>query len=147
MTEPSRDIRTDVPGAARIWNYWLGGKDNYEADRLAAEAALEYYDMATFARQSRQFLNRVVRFLSAEAGIRQFLDIGTGIPTSPNVHEVVQGIAPAAHVAYVDNDHRNPGCAHEVHDISPGRGGLPVEPQLVRPVGNGRTDRSCSRAR
>ncbi len=66
MTEPSRDIRTDVPGAARIWNYWLGGKDNYEADRLAAEAALQFYDMATFARQSRQFLKPGVRTSAVE---------------------------------------------------------------------------------
>jgi S-adenosyl methyltransferase len=104
VTEPSREINTDVPGAARIWNYWLGGKDNYEADRMAAEAALQYYDMATFARQSRQFLNRVVRFLAGEAGIRQFLDIGTGLPTMQNTHEIAQAIAPESRIVYVDND-------------------------------------------
>ena len=104
MTEPSREIDTSVPGAARIWNYWLGGKDNHEADRLAAEAALQYYDMATFARQSRQFLNRVVRFLAGEAGVRQFLDVGTGLPTMQNTHEIAQAIAPDARIAYVDND-------------------------------------------
>jgi hypothetical protein len=100
----TQDISTDVPGAARIWNYWLGGKDNYPADREAAEAALEYYDMATFARQSRQFLNRVVRFLAGEAGIRQFLDIGTGLPTMANTHEIAQSIAPESRIVYVDND-------------------------------------------
>ncbi len=107
MTEPSRDIRdirTDVPGAARIWNYWLGGKDNYKADRLAAEDALRFYDMATLARQSRRFLTRVVRFLAGEAGIRQFLDIGTGLPTMQNTHEIAQAIAPESRIVYVDND-------------------------------------------
>ena len=104
MTEPTRDINTDVPGAARIWNYWLGGKDNYEPDRLAAEAALQFYDMATFARQSRQFLNRVVRFLAGEAGIRQFLDVGTGLPTMQNTHQIAQAIAPQSRIVYVDND-------------------------------------------
>jgi S-adenosyl methyltransferase len=104
VTEASEDMSTDVPGAARIWNYWLGGKDNYPADRAAAEAALEYYDMATFARQSRQFLNRVVRFLAGEAGIRQFLDIGTGLPTMTNTHAIAQSIAPESRIVYVDND-------------------------------------------
>ncbi len=104
MTEPTHDIRIDVPGAARIWNYWLGGKDNYEPDRLAAEASLQYYDMATFAQQSRQFLSRVVRFLAGEAGVRQFLDIGTGLPTMQNTHEIAQGIAPECRIVYVDND-------------------------------------------
>jgi hypothetical protein len=112
VTEPSRDIRTDVPGAARIWNYWLGGKDNYEADRLAAEAALQFYDMVTFARQSRQFLNRVVRLLAAEAGIRQFLDVGTGLPTMQNTHEIAQAITPESRIVYVDNDRCKSGCAH-----------------------------------
>jgi hypothetical protein len=104
VTQPSDDIRTDVPGAARIWNYWLGGKDNYPADRAAGEESLKYYDMATFARQSRQFLNRVVRFLAGEAGIRQFLDIGTGLPTMANTHEIAQSIAPDSKIVYVDND-------------------------------------------
>jgi hypothetical protein len=104
VTQPSDDIRTDVPGAARIWNYWLGGKDNYPADRAAGEESLKYYDMATFARQSRQFLNRVVRFLTADAGIRQFLDIGTGLPTMQNTHEIAQSIAPDSRIVYVDND-------------------------------------------
>jgi hypothetical protein len=104
MTDSTDDLGTDVPGAARIWNCWLGGEDNYEVDRAAAEAALQYYDMATFARQSRQFLDRVVRFLAAEAGIRQFLDIGTGLPTMQNTHEIAQSIAPESRIVYVDND-------------------------------------------
>jgi hypothetical protein len=102
--EPNQRIRMDVPGAARIWNYWMGGKDNYESDRAAGNAALQLYDMATLAKQSRQFLIRVVRFLAAEAGIRQFLDIGTGLPTMQNTHEIAQSIAPESRIVYVDND-------------------------------------------
>jgi hypothetical protein len=102
--EPNRRIRTDVPGAARIWNYWMGGKDNYESDRAAGDAAFQFYDMATLAKQSRQFLIRVVRFLAGEAGMRQFLDIGTGLPTMQNTHEIAQSIAPECRIVYVDND-------------------------------------------
>jgi hypothetical protein len=102
--EPNRQIRSDVPGAARMWNYWMGGKDNYEVDRVAGEAALELYDFATLARQSRQFLIRVVRFLTREAGMRQFLDIGTGLPTMQNTHEIAQSTAPESRIVYVDND-------------------------------------------
>ncbi|AZM46829.1 S-adenosyl methyltransferase [Streptomyces sp. WAC 06738] len=94
-----------VPQAARIWNYWMGGKDNYESDRAAGDAVAEVYpDIVTMARQSRQFLIRVVSHLAGEAGIRQFLDIGTGLPTMENTHEVAQRSAPAARVVYVDND-------------------------------------------
>jgi hypothetical protein len=102
--EPNRRIRPDVPGAARIWNYWMGGKDNYQADRDAGDAALQLFDMTTVAKQSRQFLIRVVRFLAGEAGIRQFLDIGTGLPTMQNTHEIAQSIAPESRIVYVDND-------------------------------------------
>jgi hypothetical protein len=102
--EPNRRIRPDVPGAARIWNYWMGGKDNYEADRAAGDAALQLFDMRAVATQSRQFLIRVVRFLAADAGIRQFLDVGTGLPTMQNTHEIAQAIAPDSRVVYVDND-------------------------------------------
>jgi hypothetical protein len=102
--EPNHQVRPEVPGAARIWNFWMGGKDNYEADRAAGNAALQLYDMATMAKQSRQFLIRVVRFLAAEAGIRQYLDIGTGLPTMQNTHEIAQSIAPESRIVYVDND-------------------------------------------
>ena len=98
-------IRFDVPHSARIWNYWMGGKDNYEADRAAGDAVAEAYpDIVTMAAQSRQFLIRVVRFLAGEAGIRQFLDIGTGLPTMDNTHEVAQQVAPESRIVYVDND-------------------------------------------
>jgi O-methyltransferase involved in polyketide biosynthesis len=98
-------IAVDSPHAARVWNYWMGGKDNYAADRAAGDAVAEVYpDIVTMARQSRQFLIRTVRFLAGEAGIRQFIDIGTGLPTMQNTHEVAQGITPESRIVYVDND-------------------------------------------
>jgi S-adenosyl methyltransferase len=88
-----------------MYDYWLGGKDNFAADREAAEAALAAYPgMARLARENRAFLRRVVRYLAGEAGIRQFLDIGTGIPTAGNTHEVAQEVAPQSRVVYVDYD-------------------------------------------
>jgi SAM-dependent methyltransferase len=97
-------IRTDIAHPARIYDYWLGGKDNFEVDRALAERALELLPhLRTYARSNRQFLSRAVRFL-CEAGIRQFLDIGTGLPTSPNVHEIAQRADPGSRVVYVDND-------------------------------------------
>jgi hypothetical protein len=93
------------PSSARVYDYLLGGKDNFAADRIAADRIEEAFPgIRVGAQENRRFLLRGVRHLAAEVGIRQFLDIGTGIPTSPNVHEVVQGITPAARVAYVDND-------------------------------------------
>jgi hypothetical protein len=84
---------------------FLGGKDNFEADRIAAEAAIQAFPRtAESARAARAFLRRVVRFLAAEAGIRQFLDIGTGLPSGENVHQVAQSVAPEAKIVYVDND-------------------------------------------
>src|SRR5262245_16281460 len=98
-------IRTDIPHSARIWNYWMGGKDNYEVDRVAGDAWIAVHpDIVTMAKQSRQFLIRVVRFLAGEAGMRQFLDIGTGLPTMQNTHEVAQQVAPESKIVYVDND-------------------------------------------
>jgi SAM-dependent methyltransferase len=90
---------------ARMYDYLLGGKDNYEADRTAITAVLDVYpDMAFTARANRAFLGRVIRYLAGEAGIRQFLDIGTGIPTAGNTHQVAQAIAPETRVVYVDYD-------------------------------------------
>ncbi|MGH3696043.1 MAG: SAM-dependent methyltransferase [Pseudonocardiaceae bacterium] len=98
-------IRTDIPHSARIWNYWMGGKDNYEVDRAAGDAWIAVHpDIVTQAKQSRQFLIRAVRFLASEAGMRQFLDIGTGLPTMQNTHEVAQQVAPESRIVYVDND-------------------------------------------
>jgi S-adenosyl methyltransferase len=96
---------TSVANQARIYDYLLGGKDNYEADRVATEAVLAVYPgMAFNAKANRAFLSRAVRFLAGEAGIRQFLDIGTGIPTAGNTHQVAQAVAPQARVVYVDYD-------------------------------------------
>jgi hypothetical protein len=96
---------TGVAHIARIQDYWLGGKDNYAADREAAEQAIEALpDMVASVRNTRAFLARAVRFLAAERGVRQFLDIGTGIPTADNTHEVAQAAAAESRVAYVDND-------------------------------------------
>jgi hypothetical protein len=96
---------TSVAHIARVYDYWLGGKDNYAADRKAGDAALEAFPyIAAGVRANRAFLARVVRYLAAETGIRQFLDIGTGIPTANNTHEVAQSIAPGSRVVYVDND-------------------------------------------
>jgi hypothetical protein len=98
-------IDATVPHTARVWNYWLGGKDNYAVDREAGDAVIAVYpQIKVNAREARAFLGRVVSFLAGEAGIRQFLDIGTGLPTADNTHEVAQGIAPDARVVYVDND-------------------------------------------
>jgi S-adenosyl methyltransferase len=102
---PSAGIDASTPNPARIYDYLLGGKDNYPVDRDAAEAILDVAPQARQgAKENRAFLQRAVRFLAAEAGIRQFLDIGTGLPTQDNVHEVAHGVAPDARVVYVDND-------------------------------------------
>ncbi|TYB46198.1 SAM-dependent methyltransferase [Actinomadura chibensis] len=98
-------IDSTVPQSARIWNYWLGGKDNYPVDRAAGDQFVGVYpQIVDVARHSRSFLSRAVRYLAAEAGIRQFLDIGTGLPTVDNTHEVAQRVAPEARIVYVDND-------------------------------------------
>jgi hypothetical protein len=96
---------TSVAHIARVYNYWLGGKDNYAADRKAGHAVMAAYpDIKAGVRANRAFLARVVRYLARDAGIRQFLDIGTGIPTANNTHEVAQTEAPASRIVYVDND-------------------------------------------
>ncbi|WP_207709700.1 SAM-dependent methyltransferase [Actinomadura macrotermitis] len=90
---------------ARVWNHWLGGKDNFPADRAVGDRVFQMYpSIVRVARADRAFLGRAVRFLAGEAGIRQFLDIGTGLPTADNVHEVAQRIAPDVRVVYVDHD-------------------------------------------
>ncbi len=101
---PPPSLRPDIPHSARIYDYVLGGKDNFEADRVAAEKMLSGMpSLRTSMRANRRFMARAVAYL-ARQGIRQFLDVGTGLPTHPNLHEVVQGIAPDATVVYVDND-------------------------------------------
>ena len=99
------DIDTNVAHIARVYDYWLGGKDNFEPDREAGDEAITAYpQLVSSVRANRAFLARTVRYLAGEAGIRQFLDVGTGIPTASNTHEVAQGIAPETRVVYADND-------------------------------------------
>ncbi|MGH3167025.1 MAG: SAM-dependent methyltransferase, partial [Trebonia sp.] len=98
-------IDTTVPVSARIWNYWLGGKDYYPVDKEAGDQFAQIYPgIFDSARASRYFIARVVRYLAEEAGIRQFLDIGTGLPSHDNTHEIAQRVAPGSRVVYVDND-------------------------------------------
>ncbi|MBK3641889.1 SAM-dependent methyltransferase [Streptomyces sp. MBT33] len=100
-----RRIDTLRPHTARIWNYWLGGGDYYEVDRVAGDRIRELHPgIGEYARADRLFLGRAVRHLVTEAGIRQFLDVGTGLPTADNTHEVAQRLAPEARIVYVDND-------------------------------------------
>lgn len=99
------DIDTCVPHSARIWNYWLGGKDNYEVDQEAGDAYREIApQVVAMAQESRKYLIRAVTALAGELGVRQFLDIGIGLPANDNTHQVAQRIDPEAKVVYVDND-------------------------------------------
>src|SRR5579859_7206276 len=102
---PAQGIDVTVPHSARIWNYWLGGKDNYAVDREAGDQYKEIFPaIAVVARTSRAFISRAVRYLAAEAGMRQFLDVGTGLPTANNTHQVAQAVAPESKIVYADND-------------------------------------------
>ncbi|MGH4017547.1 MAG: SAM-dependent methyltransferase, partial [Pseudonocardiaceae bacterium] len=98
-------IDTGRAHTARVWNYWLGGKDNYPVDREVGEQVRAVIPgVVDTARAERGFLVRAVRYLAGEAGIRQFLDIGTGLPTANNTHEVAQAVAQESRIVYVDND-------------------------------------------
>jgi hypothetical protein len=99
------DLDTSVPSIARVYDYWLGGSDNFEADREQAERLLEINpDLRRLATENRMFLRRAVRWLATDCGIRQFLDVGSGLPTASNTHDVAQAAAPGSMVAYVDKD-------------------------------------------
>jgi O-methyltransferase involved in polyketide biosynthesis len=101
----SARLNTGVAHNARVWNYWIGGKDNYEVDQQVGEHVAGMFPLIReIARADRWFLGRAVRFLAEERGIRQFLDIGTGLPTADNTHEIAQRIAPESRIVYVDND-------------------------------------------
>jgi hypothetical protein len=105
MPDIPQDVDTSRPHSARIYDYYLGGKNHFSADRETADKVLAGWpSIRTGARENRAFLGRAVRFLAEEAGVRQFLDIGTGLPTTNNVHEVAQATAPTSRVIYVDND-------------------------------------------
>src|SRR6185436_1115633 len=99
------ELDTTAPHSARVWNYWLGGKDNFAVDRQVGEQVLQMLpSIVEQARADRAFLGRAVSHLAGERGIRQFLDIGTGLPTADNTHEVAQRVAPSSRIVYVDND-------------------------------------------
>jgi O-methyltransferase involved in polyketide biosynthesis len=102
---PPRGLNTDRPHSARVWNYWLGGKDCFYADRALGDRVAKLVPgIVDSARADRAFLSRSVRYLGAREGIRQYLDIGTGLPTMDNTHEVAQRVAPESRIVYVDND-------------------------------------------
>src|SRR5579859_2147813 len=102
---PVAEIDTDRPCPARMYDYYIGGKNHFAADRVVADAALAHWPAARIGlRENRRFLGRAVRYLAGEAGIRQFLDIGSGLPTAQNVHEIAQAAAPSSRVVYVDSD-------------------------------------------
>ena len=104
-TEKAPPIDVSVAHPARIYDYWLGGRDNFAADRAAGDKIIELRpEIVPGVRANRRFLGRAVRYLAAEAGVRQFLDIGTGLPSAHNTHEVSQDAAPGARIVYVDND-------------------------------------------
>ena len=148
-------IDTTVPHSARIWNYWLGGKDNYAVDREAGDPYVKIYPgIVDIARANRAFLARAVRYLALEAGIRQFLDVGPGLPTVDNTHELAQRAVPASRIVYVDNDplvlacprpaDQHPGGRHRLHRCryagpgsDTGAGGDNAEP---RPAGRADAD-------
>jgi hypothetical protein len=135
------EIDTSRAHPARMYDYLLGGKDHFEADRQAIEALLQAVPNArTGARENRAFLGRAVQYLVAEAGIRQFLDIGSGPPTAHNVHEVAQSVAPDSRVVYVDNGRCKPGCTH-------GAEALAISPRSLRSLSPTRTGFSVRRRR
>jgi hypothetical protein len=126
-------IDTSVPNVARIYDYLLGGKDNFAADREAAQQLLAAVPhIAGMVRDNRSFIGRAVRFLAGEAGIRQFLDLGAGLPTRSCVHEMAQAVAPDARVVYVDND--PVVCSHGQALLEPGDGLAVVLGDLRRPA-------------
>ncbi|MGI5271926.1 SAM-dependent methyltransferase [Nonomuraea sp. CA-218870] len=103
--DPLSRVNTEIPSPARIYDLWLGGKDNYEVDRVVSAQILQAVpELPILAKTNREFLGRAVRYMAAEAGVRQFLDIGTGIPTADNTHQVAQSVSADCKVVYVDND-------------------------------------------
>ncbi|MFC6020048.1 SAM-dependent methyltransferase [Plantactinospora solaniradicis] len=119
--KPPSILDTTAPHSARVWNYWLGGTDNFEADRRLGDQVREVFPgVVEVARVSRAFLVRAVTLLAGERGVRQFLDIGTGLPSADNTHEVAQRIAPESRIVYVDNDPLVLMHARELLASSPG---------------------------
>ncbi|MFI6596194.1 SAM-dependent methyltransferase [Nonomuraea sp. NPDC050536] len=120
MSDESR-LNTGIPHTARVWNYWLGGKDNYTADReLGDQIRALLPDIVTSARADRAFLGRAVTHMVTDGGVRQFLDLGTGLPTADNTHEVAQRLAQESRIVYVDNDPLVLAHANALLTSSPG---------------------------
>jgi len=114
MSEIPPEIDTSKPHPARMYDFMIGGKDHFAADREAVEKTAAAVPAVRIAsRENRAFLGRTVRFLASEAGVRQFLDIGSGLPTANNVHEIAQRAAPESRVVYADNDRWSLGCVHD----------------------------------
>ncbi|MBE1490951.1 SAM-dependent methyltransferase [Plantactinospora soyae] len=127
-------LDTTVPHSARVWNYWLGGKDNFAVDRaVGAEVIAHIPDIPIGAKSERAFLKRVVRFLVEDAGIRQFLDVGTGLPSADNTHEVAQSLDPRCRVVYIDNDPLVMAHARALLSSAPGGSCDYVEADLRQP--------------
>ncbi|MGK5552814.1 SAM-dependent methyltransferase [Actinomadura kijaniata] len=120
MSTPSHEVDSSVPHSARVWDYWLGGKENYPADReMGDQIAQVMPSIIDMARHDRGFLRRTVGHMVEKEGVRQFLDIGTGLPTQDNTHEVAQRVAPECKVVYVDNDPLVLAHAHALLTGSP----------------------------
>jgi hypothetical protein len=127
-------IDTSKPHSARMYDYYLGGKDHFEVDRETADRAMRSWTaVRTAVRENRAFLGRAVRYLAAEAGIRQFLDIGTGLPSANNVHEVAQSVAPESRIVYVDNDPIVLAHARSLLTSTPQGGTAYIDADLRRP--------------
>lgn len=127
-------LQSHIPHTARIWNYWLGGKDHFPVDREVGEKVREIFPVVVdLAKADRLFLGRAVRYLVEDAGIRQFLDIGTGLPTKDNTHQVAQGLVPEARIVYVDNDPLVLAHARALLTSSPEGATAYLEADLRRP--------------
>jgi hypothetical protein len=143
---PSTETDTTVPASARIWNYWLGGKDFYQVDKEAGDQFAQFFPgIFDMARASRYFIARVVRYLAGEAGIRQFLDIGTGLPSHDSTYEIAQRAAPDSRVVYVDDDPFVLAHARSRHASSTGGGTDYIDADLNDPdallrIARGRLD-------
>lgn len=144
---PRFDIRVAHP--PRVYDYWLGGKDHFKADRVVGEEVIAVRPtIIRDIRANRAFLGRAVRFLAGEAGMRQFPDIGTGIPSADNVHEVAQAVVPDSRIVYVDNDRCKSGCAHAraIRAIRVAGRSRSVQPLRARPENFGRACDQIDRA-
>ncbi|MBG0564934.1 SAM-dependent methyltransferase [Actinoplanes aureus] len=126
------EIDTSVPQSARIWNYWLGGTDNFPVDRAAGdEYRAVFPGIDEIARESRRYLSRAVRYLATEAGIRQFLDAGAGLPAADNTHQIAQRAAPEARVVYIDKD---PYVVEHGRRMLAGSSGIYLQGDLQKPA-------------